>query len=241
MTRFSEEYIEQLLSSAHQKAFRALIDEISSDMSYNEPTILRYYKMELGGCILEEYLKNESKTPEESLTLDELEKNLIAAGFSEDEIEIDGEAFMCVETDHCLLFLECDSFGRSILCRGKEYNINAWNDGTVRILKLIKEQTSESMIFANTRSFVKAWNGEWIHQRMIEATARSLISETLSDDKCTFVEARSCKGIFSATVETSWGRVEISSNLQELPNHLEEILQEKQKIEQMFVTFDDQE
>ena len=44
--------------------------------------------------------------------------------------------------------------------------------------------------------------------------------------------------LFECDIETDWGRLNITSTLEDLPEQIATILQEKEIIDQMFVTFD---
>ena len=55
----------------------------------------------------------------------------------------------------------------------------------------------------------------------------------------TVLASRGYEDLFKGTIETDWGRVHIESTLQDLPEQIDRILQEKENFNRMLVTLEE--
>ena len=106
---------------------------------------------------------------------------------------------------------------------------------------LLSKEVEPRKIHERTSSIIKEFNLEMTQRWLIEATGLGIIRETLGDMEYTILAAYGRENKFTGAIETDWGRFNITSTLEDLPQQIDMILQEKQLFDQMLVTYDEDE
>ena len=122
-----------------------------------------------------------------------------------------------------------------------EYELGLLGQDLVDLMLLLKQEIEPTKIYERTNPLIKKYNQEMTERRLIEATGLGIIREALGNMEYRILASYGRENKFTGALETDWGRLNITSTLADLPQHIDMILQEKQKFEQLLVTFDDEE
>mgnify|MGYP003445096560 FL=1 len=232
MEPFGTEHIRELFQKARKDARKKCLDDVRSNMGINRHWIMFEYRTWFIDSLLK-YLdeSNYSNTP--CWSFEELEKALIDAGIPDSVIDSDPPSYLIVDVFYDTIQFCYDSCGRSILYHGFEYEVNGWGPDTVKLVKLIYDNTLDTDLRPYADACLVECMQEEIRQNIIEATGRGIIQDKFKDTDLQITDAVAQKDIFSCTINTSWSKLDISANLQELQDQIDEILMEKNKYDQM--------
>ena len=134
-----------------------------------------------------------------------------------------------------MLQLNYDSFGRTFLYHGFEYEAGRWDLGTVKLIKLIYDNiSSDSYLKPYVDDCLKECMHEQIRQKIIETAGIGILMEKFNkDDNFRIIGAYSHKDKFSCKINTSWGTITFKETLPDLPCVIDSIIHAKEQFQFM--------
>ena len=120
-----------------------------------------------------------------------------------------------------------------------EYIIGNWDHAIVDLFKIIRAETVPSTIYDRTKDFIKEQNLQKIRYQVLTTTAIGIIHNNLGDVNHSINNVTVKDKLFECDIETDWGRLNIASTLEDLPEQINRILQEKENFNRMLVTLEE--
>ena len=235
--RFNQETIE----TAHATALAAAEIDISSDVCYTEHQIRLHYTIDFINSfldlVIDEYVPDDS----DGWTLEQTKSHLNSSGISAKIIGDSDYGSLEIDLHDYTFDLEVDDESKLLLFHCSEYELGLLGQDLVDLMLLLKQEIEPTKIYERTNPLIKKYNQEMTERRLIEATGLGIIREALGNMEYTILASYGRENKFTGALETDWGRLNITSTLADLPQQIDMILQEKQKFEQLLVTFDDEE
>lgn len=200
-----------------------------------------YYATEFVNALLPKLIDEEWPSGFNDWTIEEL-----AIEFNKHDFDVKVEEYgqtkvLDVRCSGVVMCLEDDEDGKIMVYGSGEYIIGNWDHAIVDLFKIIRAETVPSKIYDRTKDFIKEQNLQKIRNQVLTTTAIGIIHNNLGDVNHSINNVTVKDKLFECDIETDWGRLNITSTLEDLPEQIATILQEKEIIDQMFVTFDETE
>lgn len=197
-----------------------------------------YYATEFVNALLPKLIDEEWPSGFNDWTIEEL-----AIEFNKYDFDVKVEEYgqtkvLDVRCSGVVMCLEDDEDGKIMVYGSGEYIIGNWDHAIVDLFKIIRAETVPSKIYDRTKDFIKEQNLQKIRNQVLTTTAIGIIHNNLGDVNHSINDVTVKDKLFECDIETDWGRLNITSTLEDLPEQIATILQEKEIIDQMFVTFD---
>lgn len=239
MRHFTRKNIGEFLLNTHKQAKIGCLNSVTSDLVVSPNWMLSEYRKWFIVGLLESSTKSSQDTAE-SWTFKELERELIAAGIPDEAIDVDDESYLIIDAYHDMLQLNYDSFGRTFLYHGFEYEAGRWDLGTVKLIKLIYDNiSSDSYLKPYVDDCLKECMHEQIRQKIIETAGIGILMEKFNkDDNFRIIGAYSHKDKFSCKINTSWGTITFKETLPDLPCVIDSIIHAKEQFQLMMEEMD---
>lgn len=200
-----------------------------------------HYATEFVNALLPKLIDEEWPSGFNDWTIEEL-----AIEFNKHDFDVKVEEYgqtkvLDVRCSGVVMCLEDDEDGKIMVYGSGEYIIGNWDHTIVDLFKIIRAETVPSKIYDRTKDFIKEQNLQKIRNQVLTTTAIGIIHNNLGDVNHSINNVTVKDKLFECDIETDWGRLNITSTLEDLPEQIATILQEKEIIDQMFVTFDETE
>ena len=197
-----------------------------------------YYATEFVNALLPKLIDEEWPSGFNDWTIEEL-----AVEFNKHDFDVKVEEYgqtkvLIVRCSGVVMCLEDDEDGKIMVYGSGEYIIGNWDHAIVDLFKIIRAETVPSTIYDHTKDFIKEQNLLKIRNQVLTTTAIGIIHSNLGDVNHSINNVTVKDKLFECDIETDWGRLNIASTLEDLPEQIATILLEKEIIDQMFVTFD---
>lgn len=241
MLRSDRNNIQDIVASVHSESLKRCYDAIrQTNINFSVVHLERLYSYHFIMTILESVLNEDSDADQNGFSLEEFACRLRASGFTnelESHQEDDSYLTICLN-DNWFYFRE-DEDVRLLEWDTMEYVVAQWDQELVDLIVVIYNETHPQNIYTHIKDCLKHANQKSTQRQIIESTAKGIIRDKLRDMEYTIKDSVVSGMIYKCLIEMTWGRLEIFANLDDLPYQLDNILREKQKFDQMMVTFDD--
>ena len=197
-----------------------------------------YYAREFVNALLPKLTDEEWPSGFNDWTIEELAIEFNKYDFNVKVEEYGQTKVLNVRCSGVVICLEDDEDGKIMVYGSDEYVIGNWDHAIVDLFKIIRAETVASKIYDRTKDFIKEQNLLKIRNQVLTTTAIGIIHSNLGDVDHSINNVTVKDKLFECDIETDWGRLNIASTLEDLPEQIATILQEKEIIDQMFVTFD---
>lgn len=197
-----------------------------------------YYATEFVNALLPKLIDEEWPSWFNDWTIEEL-----AIEFNKHDFDVKVEEYgqtkvLNVRCSGVVMCLEDDEDGKIMVYGSGEYIIGNWDHAIVDLFKIIRAETVPSTIYDHTKDFIKEQNLQKIRNQVLTTTVIGIIHNNLGNVNHSINNVTVKDKLFECDIETDWGRLNIASTLEDLPEQIATILLEKEIIDQMFVTFD---
>ena len=198
-----------------------------------------YYAREFVNALLPKLMDEEWPSGFNDWTIEEL-----AIEFNKYDFDVKVEEYgqtkvLNVRCSGVVICLEDDEDGKIMVYGSGEYIIGNWDHAIVDLFKIIRAETVPSMIYDRTKDFIKEQNLQKIRNQVLTTTAIGIIHNNLGDVNHSINNVTVKDKLFECDIETDWGRLNIASTLEDLPEQIDRILQEKENFNRMLVTLEE--
>lgn len=232
MTHFSTEDNSDILIKAHLYAKEKCMNEVTSNRGINEYWMQFAYRKWFIIGLFETAIK-QSQGSGENWTFKKLEEELIKAGIPNEAIDLDEYSYLIIDAEHDIIQLNYDSYGRTILYYGHEFEVGRWDRDTVKLLKLIYDKiSSDSYIKLYADNCLADCLQEELQQKIVDATARGILKERfIEDESFQILEAYSQNDRFHCKINTSWGTIDFEDELPNLSCTIDSLIQAQRQFQ----------
>ena len=241
MIRLDKISIEEIVEQAHAAALAAAEINVGLDICFTEDELRRHYTIDFIRSFLDDAIDEDVPDGSDGWTLEQTKSHLISSGFPATIIDYYDCTSLQIDVQDYFFDIEFDEEGTLMLFQCSEYELGLLGQDLVDLMMILRQELEPGKIYERTCSHTKKLNQLNTQRKIIEAAGLGIIKEALKDMEYTILTSRGYEDRFKGVVETDWGRLNIASTLEDLPEQIATILQEKEIIDQMFVTFDETE
>lgn len=239
MIRLDNVNIEQTIENAHDYALKSTCERVKEDFCYTEQQLRRHYRWDFITSFLDAVIDDDIPEVLGGWSLEETLTHLDRSGIPYQRNDEYDCRSIVINIYNDYFYLERYDDDKYMMFQCCEYLLGEWNQSIVDLFHILTKELNPSVIHDRSINCIKQYNHEMTQRHLIEATGIGIIHHAFNDMGYTVLASRGYEDLFKGTIETDWGRVHIESTLQDLPEQIDRILQEKENFNRMLVTLEE--